>query len=154
MKKILSLMAMAALLAACSPATPDSPEEERAAAFEETTTFTAYGRIAVPSQTFTLDSVRVEARLRGTTAIDIYLYEVTFSPQMPVRIDMIIPDAECTRTKGHINFTGDGIEPTMGGNPVARYVATGLQGTITPDSLTFTTAFGGMTCTYNGALVW
>jgi hypothetical protein len=154
MKKLLSLMTLAALIAACSPITPDTPEEQQKAAFEEATEFTACGRIAVPSQTFTLDSVRVEARLRGTTTIDIYLYEVTFSPRMPVRIDMVIPDADCTRTKGRVTFTGNGIEPTMGGNPVARYVVTDLQGAITPDSLTFTTAFGGMTCTYHGALVW
>lgn len=152
MKKIFSLMAMAVLLAACNPDTPASPEEQKQADFEEATEFTAYGLITVPSQSFTLDSVRVEAKLKSDTAIDISLFGVTFSPRMPVKIDMVIPNADCIRTKGVVTFTGEDIEPTMGGNPVSRYVVTGLQGAITPDSLTFTTAFGGITCTYQGGI--
>ena len=153
MKKILSFMAMAALLVSCQPDIPETPEEQKQKTFEETTEFTAYGRITVPSQAFTMDSVRVEAKLNDGTKIDISLFEVTFSARMPVRIDMVIPDASYSRTKGKITFTGEGIEPTMGGNPVSRYVVTGLQGTITPDSLCFTTDFGGMTCTYQGLLL-
>lgn len=152
MKKFTFFLVLAAMMVACKSNDPDSSNKKNAA-FDSATEFTAYGLISVPGQQFLKDSVRVVAELKGDTALDLYLYEVTFSSRMPVTIDMVIPDIPCERTTQLITFAGEDIEPTMGGNPVPKYITTGLAGIVTPDSLCFATAFGGIECIYQGLCV-
>lgn len=157
-KKIFFAVAVAATLAACNQNTPDNPTEQNNAAFAKATYFEALGMNTVPNvegenkdQPFTMDSVRVEAKIVSDTTLDIYLYGINFSSKMPVTIDMVIPTALYTRTADKITISGENITPTMGGNPFERYMITGLSGFITADSLVFTNSYGTYTgCSYVG----
>lgn len=150
-KKILSLVAMALLFVACEKSKNDDPEMPAPPPFEEVTV-TAYGLVSVPSQDFTMDDVRAEAKLKEGNVMDIYLYDVSFSSQMPVTISLVIPDVSYIRTEEQITFAGNGIVPMVRNAPVSKYTVTDLQGTVTPDELALSCSFGGIACTYQGAI--
>lgn len=150
-KKILSLVAMALLFVACEKSKNDDPEMPAPPSFEEVTDFTAYGLVSVPSQEFTMDNVRVEAKLKEGDMMDIYFYDVSFSSRMPL-ISLVIPDVSYIRTEEQITFAGNDIVPTMRNAPVSKYTVTDLQGTVTPDELALSCSFGGIACTYQGAI--
>lgn len=157
-KKIILVLAVAACLAACNHNTPDDPAEQAKEVFAKATYFEALGTNSVPNVEgankdlpFIMDSVRAEAKIVSDTTLNLYLYGITFSSKMPVTIDMVIPDAKYTRTATKITISGENIAPTMGGNPVARYMITGLNGFITADSLCFSNNYGTyQNCTYAG----
>lgn len=154
MKKIFFALAVVATIISCEHRNPaDDAGKKTKADFAHATFFEALGTNTVPSESYTKDSVRVEARLKGDTAVDICLYQVSFSSRMPVTIDMVIPDVPCVRTVDRITFAGEDINPTMGGSPVSRYVITGLTGFITADSLVFSNNYGSyQDCSYAGSI--
>ena len=150
-KKILSLVAMALLFVACEKSKNDDPEMPAPPPFEEVTV-TAYGRVSVPSEEFTMDNVRAEAKLKEGNVMDIYLYDVSFSSRMPVTISLVIPDVSYIRTEEQITFAGNNIVPMVRNAPVSKYTVKDLQGTVTPDELALSCSFGGIACTYQGAI--
>lgn len=151
-KKILSLVAMALLFVACEKSKNDDPEMPNQTSFEEVTDFTAYGLVSVPSEEFTMNNVRAEAKLKEGNVMDIYLYDVSFSSRMPVTISLVIPDVSYIRTEEQITFEGNDIVPTVRNAPVPKYTVRDLQGTVTPDELALSCSFGGIACTYQGAI--
>ena len=151
-KKILSLVAMALLFVACEKSKNDDPEMPAPPPFEEVTDFTAYGLVSVPSQEFTMDDVRAEAKLKEGNVMDIYLYDVSFSSRMPVTISLVIPDVSYIRTEEQITFAGNDIVPTVRNVPFPDYTVTDLQGTVTPDELALSCYFGGILCTYQSVI--
>ena len=158
MKKLFYVLAAAMIVTACNQNNPDTPEDQSKAAFAKANYFEALGTNTVPNvegenkdQPFSMDSVRVEAVIVTDTTLDINLYGINFSSKMPVTIDMVIPGARYIRTAEKITLSGEGIIPTMGGNPFDRYVINALTGTITSDSLVFTNSYGQYAgCTYAG----
>jgi len=160
MKKTFFVLAAALTLAACNRNTPETPEEQSKTAFAKAMYFEALGTSTVPNVEgenkdlpFSMDSVRVEAVVVTDSTLDIHLYGINFSTRMPVTIDMVIPDAKYTCTAEKITLYGEGIIPTMGGNPFDRYVVNALSGTITADSLVFTNSYGQYAgCTYAGKI--
>ncbi len=150
-KKILSLVAMALLFVACEKSKNDDPEMPNQTPSEEVTDFTAYGLVSVPSQEFTMDNVRVEAKLKEGDMMDIYFYDVSFSSRMPL-ISLVIPDVSYIRTEEQITFAGNDIVPTVRNAPVPKYTVKDLQGTVTPDELALSCSFGDIPCTYQGAI--
>lgn len=160
MKNFIFVLAAAAALTACHSNDPSDPKETEKTAFAKATYFEALGTNTVPNvegenkdQSFVQNDVRTEAVIITDSTLDINLYGVTFSSKMPVTIDMVIPGVKYTRTVEKITLSGENIIPTMGGNPVARYVINNLAGTITKDSLAFTNSYGSYTdCTYAGKI--
>ena len=160
MKKLLFLLATTLILTACEENKPETLEEQESALFAKATYFEALGTNTVPNiegenrdQPFILDEVRVEAVIQTDNTVNINLYGITFSSKMPVTIDMVIAEASYTRTADKITISGDNIIPTMGGNPVEKYVITNLTGTITADSLIITNNYATYeNCTYHGEI--
>ena len=145
MKKVLCMLAVAAMLVACKE--KNKPEEPAEKPFD----YVAVGTIHVPIPEFSKEGVTVEVWLKEQKA-DIYLYEVTFSDRMPLTINMMIPDVDYVRTEVEITLSGDQIAPMMGENPVDRYMVANLQGKITKDSMFISNSFGNYACEYKGKL--
>lgn len=160
MKKIFYLLAAAAIVSACNSKDKNEPEDQTKVSFAKAMYFEALGTSTVPNvegenkdRPFSMDSVRVEAVVVTDSTLNINLYGINFSSRMPVTIDMVIPCARYTRTAERITLYGEGIIPTMGGNPFDRYVINGLSGTLTADSLIFTNSYGQYAgCTYAGKI--
>ena len=84
--------------------------------------------------------------------IDLSLYQVKFVPQMPMTIDLTIPEITFQDSDNGIKFSADSIAPTMGGNPYPDYAAKNLTGIITGDSIWFQCTVGDYPTTYQGNL--
>jgi hypothetical protein len=84
--------------------------------------------------------------------IDLSLYQVKFVPQMPMTIDLTIPEITFQDSDNGIKFSADSIAPTMGGNPYPDYAAKNLTGMIMGDSIWFHCSFGDYPTTYQGNL--
>ena len=161
MKQIFYVTAIALCFAGCNPNTPDNPAVQQPADFAKAMYFEALGTNTVPNVEgenkdlpFYKDSVRAEAKIVSDSTLDIYLYGINFSSKMPVTIDMVIHGAKYVRTAKRITLSGENIIPTMGGNPFDRYRISGLNGTLTADSLVFTNNYGSYTgCSYAGKII-
>ncbi len=160
MKKLFYVLAVAMIVTACNSKDKNEPEDQTKVSFAKAAYFEALGTNTVPNvegenkdMPFCMDSVRVEAVIVTDSTLDINLYGINFSSKMPVTIDMVIPGAKYTRTAEKIILYGEGIIPTMGGNPFDRYVINALAGSITADSLVFTNSYGQYAgCTYAGKI--
>lgn len=85
--------------------------------------------------------------------IDINLLAVSFSPKMPLTLDMTIPGisiSQPARDNGARDLTGTDIVPIAMGGPFAQYTVTDLVGSITEDKLTIRMKIGGLPATYSG----
>ena len=160
-KKFFYVLTATAMLVACKPTEPKDPNEKDKVAFAQATYFEALGTNTVPNvegenkdQPFSMYGVRVEVVILSDNTLDINLYGINFSSRMPITIDMVIPAVNYTRTADKVTIGGEGIIPTMGGNPFDRYVINALSGTITADSLCFSNSYGQYDgCTYAGKII-
>ena len=154
MKKNLFLACTELLMAACNTNSPDNKEEEQQTDFTTATVFEAIGEMNVPGEEpFVKENIRAEVVLAENGKAEIRLYEVSFSPRMPVTIDMVIPGVTYNRTAKEITLSGDRIIPTAGGNAYERYIVTQLQGRLTSDSLIINNNYGNMPTSYRAKTV-
>jgi len=147
MKKILTLLAMSAMLASCHVVTKEEPVTENEKAYE------AYGVMTVTSSGFTKEDTRVKVVLKDEQRLDLYMFEVKFSEKMPVTIDMLVSGIDYEMNGNHIHFACDDIVPTAGGKPYEKYVIRDLEGYISADSLCLSNKYGDTPSIYAGALV-
>lgn len=146
MKKIFTLIACAAIVAACNINTPDPVVPDETKAYE------AIGTLFIPSSGFTKEQVRTKIVLKSEEVLDIYMFEVKFATLMPVTIDMVISGVPYVKNGGQIRFYGDGIVPYAGDKPYEKYIVTDLVGSITSDSLLISNKYGETASEYKGVL--
>ena len=96
---------------------------------------------------FSMDAIRAGYEITGST-VDITLYSVSFSPRMPMTLDMTIPGISCTLSSGAYSLSGDNIVPTALGRPFENYMVTGLTGTLTDTGLALKMQIGGCPSEY------
>lgn len=88
--------------------------------------------------------------------IDITMKGVKFVPQMPVTIDVIIPDVTASNSNGTISISGDDITPTLAnGTPYPAYMVKNLKGAIlgygeSDANIDMSLYFGDYPTTYTG----
>lgn len=87
----------------------------------------------------------------GKTA-SITIYQIRFVPQMPVTIDVTIPNVTVQSTPEKILLSGDQIIPLAMGGEFPRYTVTGLEGEIVGQELVFSLNFGDSPTSYRGEL--
>ena len=85
---------------------------------------------------------------------DLTLYELSFSPKMPVKLDVTVPGVTYVSTPEKITFSGDEIIPfALGGNQFPQYTVTDLKGEIVGDKLSFTLKLGDIPTSFVGEKV-
>lgn len=87
----------------------------------------------------------------GKTA-SITIYQIRFVPQMPVTIDVTIPNVTVQSTPEKILLSGDQIIPLAMGGEFPRYTVTGLEGEIVGQELVFSLNFGDSPTSFRGEL--
>lgn len=105
------------------------------------------------STTYTQDSVRLDFVKTGANTADIYLYQVSFSPRMPMKIDMKIASASYSINATDTLFSGNDIIPTSDGTEFSRYIVTNLNGTITNNTLTLSMRCGTNPVRFSGSII-
>lgn len=93
---------------------------------------------------------RVEFLPYQDGSAELTLYEVKFSPRMPLTLDVTIPGITLTSTPEKVILSGDDIVPFALGGNYPDYKVTELQGEVVGDKLTVSLKFGGIQTTYEG----
>lgn len=91
----------------------------------------------------------------AASRVDIYLHEVSFSSQMPVKIStVILPGVACTNEDGVLHVYDTDIVPMMEVRgervPYDRYLCTDIRGTVTAGAISLTMKLGGFRTDYRG----
>lgn len=149
MKKILILLAaIMTLPMSCSKenGTVNDPLTSEEYEYSGKMTVTASG-VENVSENVEVDVILDEK----TKTASIGFEDVKFVPQMPVTLDVTIPEVSYVEKDGQIEFSGDGIVPLSGGIlPFPKYTVTALSGTLTKSRLRLTLNFGDYPVTYEG----
>lgn len=80
------------------------------------------------------------------------IYKIRFVPQMPVTIDVTIPDIDLTSTTEQINLSCTNVIPLAMGGEYPRYTVTDLQGSIVGKEISFSLNFGTVPTSYRGSI--
>lgn len=140
------ILALAALvLLACNKTDPDVLPTPELADYK--------GTVSVVYNESTFDNEDIEVNFTpsedGTTAT-VTIYKIRFVPQMPVTIDVTIPDIRLTVTREAVLLACDNVIPLAMGGEYPRYTVTDLKGTLKGDSLEFSLNFGSSPTSFKG----
>jgi len=96
--------------------------------------------------------VNFETSEDGKTA-SITIYKIRFVPQMPVTVDVTIPNVQITQNGSETLLECDNVNPLSMGGEDPDHVVTGLKGTRKGDKLEFSLKFGSFPTSYKGTLI-
>ena len=81
-------------------------------------------------------------------------HKVKFVPQMPVSLDVTVPDVKYSRAAdGSLLLSSDGIVPITMMQPYPKYTVTGLSGKMSDKTLSISLNFGEFPTSYSGNVV-
>ena len=113
------------------------------------------GTVTVIYQDAPFDSEDIEVNFTpaqdGKTG-SLTIYKIRFVPQMPVTIDVTIPDINVTSTTEQISLSCNNVIPLAMGGEFPRYTVTDLQGTIVGKEISFSLNFGTVPTSYRGSV--
>lgn len=87
----------------------------------------------------------------GTTA-SITIFKIRFVPQMPVTIDVTIPNVRLSVTDEAILLSCDNVIPLAMGGEYPRYTVTNLKGSVKDNELIFSLNFGDYPTSFKGIM--
>lgn len=98
------------------------------------------------------EDVAVDCLLdKEASTMKILFHKVKFVPQMPISLDVTVPDVAYSEKNGTVEFSADGIVPLSGGTvPFPKYTVTALTGTLNATGLSLSLNFGDYPVTYVG----
>ena len=149
MKKLMLVLAAAALLFSCSK---DPKEEVPSGQFDYMGTMEViYFDVNYPSP----ETVFTVMYDQEAGKAELLLHQVKFVPMMPLTLDILVPDITAKASDGKVVLTGNEIIPLTYPARIEydRYMVTDLTGTIDGDKLTLSLIFGDYPTTFEGTLV-
>ncbi len=110
------------------------------------------GTVTVESSAGPVENVgaRVEFTPNEDGTAQLTLYEISFHPRMPMKVDVTIPGLLMTCTSEKIILTGDDIVPFALGGPFTNYTVTELRAEIIGNKMTLNLKFGGTPTSFVG----
>ena len=138
----------ALLLAACGKEAPETPIVPTESAYIGTVTVTYQGA-DFDNENIQVDFLPSED---GTTA-SVLLHQIRFVPQMPVTIDVTVPDIKLQSTTKEVILSCETCIPLAMGGEYPRYTVTGFKGEIAGDELTFSLNFGDYPTSFKGRII-
>ena len=145
--KIFALAAMMFGMVACDDGYGDGPlvDPELKSKYNGTVS------VMSGSSPYNTENIEVEVIPCSNDAVDIAFYKIKFVPQMPVKINLRVPNVPITRAdNGVINLAGNNIVPLFAGGPYEDRIVTNLVGTITNTTIELSLNFGDTPTTYKG----
>lgn len=144
-KKLFSVLALAAILAGCGK----DPEKLN---LDLINSYRGQITVLYQGENVVTDGVEVsfDKDDRGNTAT-LRLYKVKFVPAMPA-LDINVPQIEYSTSGKETTFSADGVVPTYGEAeiPAEMYTVTGLEGKIKGNEIEFSLSFGNFPTSYHG----
>ena len=142
------MFALAAVLAGC-----DKPEkqDEKPVNVLKNTDYTGTLTVNASSGAFDTESVKVSFNTtEKADSATITLFQVKFSPRMPVSLDVTVPGIVVNKTEKGAILICDSIVPLAMGGEYPNYKVKGFEGEIIDDELTFSLNFGSTPTSYQG----
>lgn len=147
-KSILFMFALTAILVSCDKS---EKENEESVTVLESTDYTGTLTVNASSGAFDTDSVKVSFNVtEKADSASITLFQVKFSPRMPVSLDVTVPGITVTPTEKGAILICDSIVPLAMGGEFPNYTVKGFEGEIIDDELTFSLNFGSTPTSYQG----
>jgi len=147
-KTIYLLLAFAVVLAGC-----DKSEKENEEPVNVLKSTDYSGTLTVNASSGAFDTENVKVSYIATEKADsasIIMYQVKFSPRMPVSLDVTVPGIVVKKTAKGAILTCDSIVPLAMGGEFPNYTVKGFEGEIIDDDLTFSLNFGSTPTSYQG----
>lgn len=144
MKKILLTLFTLSLIA-CNKVEPEKLPEPKVADYNGTVTVMFQG------EPFDNEGINVNfTPSEDGTKANITIYQIRFVPQMPVTIDVTIPDIALQSTSEGIILSCEKVIPLAMGGEYPRYTVTDLKGKAVGKELTFSLNFGDYPTSFKG----
>ncbi len=145
--KAISLFAalLGVLLVSCGKETPAKPLVPEESDYVGTVTV-IYQETPFDNENISVNFTPAEDGQTGS----ITLHQIRFVPQMPVTIDVTIPDIRLQSTPEKILLSCERTIPLAMGGEYPKYTVTGLQGEIVGQELTFSLHFGDYPTSFKG----
>jgi hypothetical protein len=81
---------------------------------------------------------------------EIKMFQASFSPKMPLKLDMTVPGVVAVETPEGLSLSGDNIVPLAMGGEFPQYTITGITGKATPGTLSFEMKCGAYPLAFSG----
>lgn len=143
----LPLVIPALLMAAC---TKDAPADEPAAVVTEGT-YTGILSVDQNDGTrYAQENVHVVFTPGADGKAGIKMLQVSFSPNMPLTLDMTLAGVVAAETPEGLSLSGENIVPLAMGGEFPQYTITGMTGKATPGTLSFEMKCGAYPLAFSG----
>lgn len=148
-KKLILIASMLLAVAGCSKNNVNEEKEApRSSVYSGSLNVVAGGKDNVT------EGVEVNADIDKDGVLTLVFHKVKFVPQMPVSLDVTVPDVKYSReADGSLLLSGDGIVPITMMQPYSKYTVTGLSGKMSDKSLSISLNFGEFPTSYSGNVV-
>lgn len=152
MKKTFFLMlALAAFMANCDK---NEKEDDDVKTVIASTDYS--GTLTVDASGGKFDNENIKVSYSTTEKADsasITLYQVRFSPRMPLTIDVTVPGIIVRKTEKGVALSCPRVVPLAMGGEYPNYTVTGFVGEIAGDEITFSLNFGSTPTSYHGKAI-
>ena len=148
-KKLILIASMLLAVAGCSKNNVNEEKEApRSSVYSGSLNVVAGGKDNVT------EGVEVNADIDKDGVLTLVFHKVKFVPQMPVSLDVTVPDVKYSReADGSLLLSGDGIVPITMMQPYPKYTVTGLTGKMSAKALSVSLNFGEFPTSYSGNVV-
>ena len=143
------LLALAALAAiGCNKNTPEETAGLKEGSYVGTVTVNSTSGDVFDNENIEVSFTPSED---GKTAT-LVMYQIKFTPRMPMTLDVTIPDVNITAEGQDIKLECAEVVPLAMGGPFPNYTVTNLTGKISGDELTFSLNFGATPTSFSGSI--
>ncbi len=114
------------------------------------------GILTVDASSGTFDTENIKVSYNSTEKTDsasITLYQVKFSPRMPLTLDVTVPGISVKKTDKGAELTCQRVIPLAMGGEYPNYTVTGLVGKIVDNQLSLSLNFGSTHTSYQGEAI-
>lgn len=148
-KKLILIASMLLAVAGCSKSNVNEEKvPPRSSVYSGSLNVVAGGKDNVT------EGVEVNADIDKDGVLTLVFHKVKFVPQMPVSLDVTVPDVKYSReADGSLLLSGDGIVPITMMQPYPKYTVTGLTGKMSAKALSVSLNFGEFPTSYSGNVV-
>ena len=118
-----------------------------------TLSFSGTMTVVFKGETVPYEDVRIDVSYEEDETLSLLFYQVKFSPEMPVSLDVRVAGITYIDRDGVVTFSGNNIVPTYGlvNTEKPEFTVTGLTGTIEDNVLRFSLNFGAFPTSYTGS---
>lgn len=142
------MVAIAAILVSCDKT---EKQDEEPVNLLESTDYSGTLTVNTSSGVFGTDSVKVSFNVtEKADSASITLFQVKFTPRMPVTLDVTVPDIVVAKTEKGAVLTCERVVPLAMGGEFPNHTVTDFEGEIVDDELTFSLNFGATPTLYQG----